>query len=106
MSSFFKFLIPIVASQRDITNPEYQSFSKRALQPSFQWDFVEYQFNKTGDLESFLPIHDDTWGEFLIKQKGHDGKFNLKQHRIAGLFFSSYRLIGITGVANYDILKP
>ena len=58
-----------------------QSLSKKALQPSFQWNFDEYKFKKVGELESFLPIDDDTWGEFLIQQNGFDGKFNFIQHR-------------------------
>ena len=87
MQSILKLFFPLVASQRDINSPEYQSLSKKALQPSFQLNFEEYQFNKTGDLKTFLPIHDDTWGEFLIKQKGHDGKFNFIQHRIAETLF-------------------
>ena len=89
MQLVLKFLLPLVAAQRDINNPEYQSFSKRALQPSFQWNFEEYQFKKIGDLETFLPIDDDTWGEFLIKQKGHNGKFNFLQHRIMGNHYGS-----------------
>jgi len=71
----------VVSCQRDINSPEYQSLSKKALQPSFQWNFDEYKFKKVGELESFLPIDDDTWGEFLIQQNGFDGKFNFIQHR-------------------------
>lgn len=74
-------LIVVVSCQRDINSPEYQSLSKKALQPSFQWNFDEYKFKKVGELESFLPIDDDTWGEFLIQQNGFDGKFNFIQHR-------------------------
>ena len=84
MQPVFKLLLPFVAAQRDINNPEYQTLSKRALQPSFQWNFEEYQFKKIGDLETFLPVDDDTWGEFLVKQKGHNGKFNFLQHRTTG----------------------
>ena len=76
-------LLPLVTAQRDIKSPEYQSFSKKALQPSFQWNFDEYQFKQIGELEKFLPIDDDTLGEFLVKQQGHNGKFNFIQHRLA-----------------------
>ena len=92
MQTILKLVFALVASQRDITSPEYQSLSKRALQPSFQWNFDEYQFNKIGDLETFLPIDDDTLGEFLVKQKGHGGKFNFIQHRIAGNTFDNLQL--------------
>ena len=64
-----------------------QSLSKRALQPSFQWNFDEYKFKKVGELESFLPIDDDTWGEFLIQQNGFHGKWNFIQHRNGLLLF-------------------
>ena len=87
MQTILKLVFALVASQRDITSPEYQSLSKRALQPSFQWNFDEYKFKKVGELESFLPIDDDTWGEFLIQQDGFDGKFNFIQHRISFILF-------------------
>ena len=92
MLKILKLLFAFVASQRDITSPEYQSLSKRALQPSFQWNFDAYQFNKIGDLETFLPIDDDTLGEFLVKQKGHGGKFNFIQHRIGENTFDNLQL--------------
>ena len=92
MQTILKLVFALVASQRDITSSEYQSLSKRALQPSFQWNFDEYQFNKIGDSETFLPIDDDTLGEFLLKQKGHGGKFNFIQHRNAGNTFDKLQL--------------
>ena len=106
MQSILKLLFPLVASQRDINSPEYQSLSKKALQPSFQLNFEEYQFNKTGDLETFLPINDGTWGEFLIKQKGHGGKFNFIQHRIAGTLFGRLQpKLGIIQITCEDYIS-
>ena len=92
MQTILKLVFALVASQRDITSSEYQSLSKRALQPSFQWNFDEYQFNKIGDSETFLPIDDDTLGEFLLKQKGHGGKFNFIQHSNARNTFDKLQL--------------
>ena len=95
MQTILKLVFALVASQRDITSPEYQSLSKRALQPSFQWNFDEYKFKKVGELESFLPIDDDTWGEFLIQQDGFDGKFNFIQHRNSFILFLFYQISNV-----------
>ena len=82
-----------MASQRDINSPEYQSLSKKALQPSFQLNFEEYQFNKTGDLKTFLPIHDDTWGELNRKVTTENSILSSTGSR--RLFSTSYSLIQI-----------
>ena len=82
-----------MASQRDINSPEYKSLSKKALQPSFQLNFEEYQFNKTGDLKTFLPIHDDTWGELNRKVTTENSILSSTGSR--RLFSTSYSLIQI-----------
>ena len=81
----------LTKAKRNITDEEYQTPSKLALMPSFQYNFDKYVFNTVGELEKFLPIDDDTWGEFLIQQPGFKAKFNFLER--FNTFFHVYLFI-------------
>ena len=68
----------IVNATRSINDDEYQIPSRRALQPAPIHSLDGYRFETgAGDYEVFLPIDDDTWGEFNIRQEGYIQKVNL-----------------------------
>lgn len=66
-----------IAIAREITDDEYQTPSKEAIRPSYMYTLDRYEFKNEKELGKFLPIDDDTWGDFLIKQKGYVQKINL-----------------------------
>ena len=66
----------LVACERSITDDEYQNPTVRALQPAEIHTLDRYLFEAKGDYEIFLPIDDDTWGEFNIDQDGYVQKVN------------------------------
>lgn len=66
----------VVRSERSITDDEYQKPTARALQPAEIHTLDRYLFDEKGDYEIFLPIDDDTWGEFNIQQDGYVQKVN------------------------------
>ena len=66
----------LVVSERSITDDEYQNPTVRALQPAEIHTLDRYLFEEKGDYEIFLPIDDDTWGEFNIEQDGYVQKVN------------------------------
>ena len=71
------FLYSVVTSERSIADDEYQNPTVRALQPAKIHTLDRYLFDEKGDYEIFLPIDDDTWGEFNIRQAGYVEKVNL-----------------------------
>ena len=69
-------IFSLVVSERSITDDEYQNPTVRALQPAEIHTLDRYLFEAKGDYEIFLPIDDDTWGEFNIEQDGYVQKVN------------------------------
>ena len=72
-------LATLAYGARNISDEEYRKPSTVALMPSPQYGFDRYEFREKGELTDFLPIDDDTWGEFLIKQSGFIAKYNFLQ---------------------------
>ena len=60
-------LLILISNAREIE--DYGTRTNRAIQPAEVMTVDYYKFSSVGDLNVFLPVDDDTWGEFNTHQK-------------------------------------